>query len=167
VSAADATTDRSADATTRAAEALAAARRAVYWTDRPDAPSRGPALMTDVAADMAIIGGGFTGLWAALLAREAEPEATIVVLEADAVGAGASGRNGGFVAASITHGLPHGVRTWPREIEVLQRLGVENLRAIVDFAEAHAIDADLRLCGKTTVATRPHEVARLTEQASL
>ena len=150
-----------------AEEALAAAKRAVFWTDRADAPVQGPPLNGDRDADLAIIGAGFTGLWAALLAREAEPDADIVVVEAGAVGSGASGRNGGFVAASLTHGLPHGVRTWPGEMETLLRLGRQNLQAIVAFADENGIDADVRLCGKTTLATQPYQVDELREQATL
>ena len=48
------------------------------------------------------MGGGFTGLWAALLAA---PHEQVVLLEGERCGDGASGRNGGFVDASLTHGL--------------------------------------------------------------
>lgn len=112
-------------------------------------------------ADLAIVGGGLTGLWAALLAREADPSADIVVLEADRVASGASGRNGGFMAASLTHGLAHGLAMWPGEIGTLLRLGRENLAAIADFVATHGVEADLRMVGKSTVAVRPHHLAEL------
>lgn len=150
-----------------ATRSLVDALPAPYWTDRPEAPQKRAPLERRLVADLAIIGGGLTGLWAALLAREASPDAEIVLLEADAVASGASGRNGGFVAGSITHGLPHGVRNWPHEIEALLRVGRDNLASIVSFVEAHGIDADLRLCGKTTVATQAYQVAELQEQVSL
>jgi glycine/D-amino acid oxidase-like deaminating enzyme len=48
-------------------------------------------------ADVAILGGGYTGLWTALRIRELEPSARVVVLERDICGGGPSGRNGGFL----------------------------------------------------------------------
>ena len=56
-----------------------------------------PPLEGDVSADVCIVGGGFTGLWTALLLKEREPSLDVVLVEADVCGAGASGRNGGFV----------------------------------------------------------------------
>ncbi len=61
--------------------------------DAPDAP----ALEGDARADVAILGGGYVGLWTALRIKELEPSRDVVVLEQDICGGGASGRNGGFV----------------------------------------------------------------------
>src|SRR5690606_18264694 len=74
---------------------------------------------------------------------------------------GASGRNGGFISDSLTHGLAHGVRLWPGEIGTLLALGRANLAAIAEFVAEHGIDAGLRLVGKTTVAVAPYQVAEL------
>ena len=52
------------------------------------------------SCDLVVVGGGYTGLWTALLAKEADPGRDVVVLEAGRVGWAASGRNGGFCAAS-------------------------------------------------------------------
>ena len=150
-----------------AREALAGAKPAVYWTDVTPSPAPTPGLADDIRADLAIVGGGFTGLWAAVQAAERDPGRDIVVLEAGGIGSGASGRNGGFVAASLTHGLAHGHHSWPSEMPELLRQGRENLAAIGDFVARHGIDADLRLCGKTTVATEPHQVAWLEATAKL
>ena len=84
--------------------------------------------------DLAIVGGGFTGLWAALYAAPGEE---VVLLEGDRCGWGASGRNGGFAEASLTHGLDNGLSRWPEEIDELERIGAEN------FAR-HARDARAR-----------------------
>ena len=73
-----------------------------YTTGDPGPPR--PALEGRVAADVAIVGGGFTGLWTAIRLLEADPALRVVLLEADRVAEGASGRNGGFCAASLTHG---------------------------------------------------------------
>ncbi|MFO1539946.1 MAG: NAD(P)/FAD-dependent oxidoreductase [Chloroflexota bacterium] len=147
--------------------ALADARPAPFWSDRPDLPSAGAPLTGRVRADLAIVGAGFTGLWAAVEARAADPSASIVVLEAGRLGSGASGRNGGFLSASLTHGLAHGAAHWPTELPALLRLGDANIDAIAAFVAEHDIDADLRRCGSLDVATRPHEVAGLADAAAL
>ena len=75
-----------------------------YWlTTRPYQP--GPALAGDVEVDVAIIGAGYTGLTSAYFLKEAEPGLRVALLEADVVGSGASGRNGGFSMTKI--GMMH------------------------------------------------------------
>ncbi|MEV1203948.1 hypothetical protein AB0J07_28540, partial [Microbispora rosea] len=51
-------------------KALADAERKPYWLDRPIAPEPLPPLTGDATADLAVVGGGFTGLWTALMAKE-------------------------------------------------------------------------------------------------
>ena len=150
-----------------ATEALAAARPAVYWLDRPT-PARAWTEGLDAGpVDLVIIGGGFTGLWAAILAAERDPGRSIMVLEAGTVAEGASGRNGGFVADSLCHGLAHGAATWPDELPELLRLGRQNMNELEAFVAAEHIDAGFRRSGKTTVATAEHQVAELTAMAKL
>ena len=132
----------------------------VWWEGREPAPVSDPVAGT-VRADLVIVGAGLTGLWAAVHAAEEHPGRRIVLLEGQHVGAGASGRNGGFVSASLTHGLAHGVATWPDELPELLRLGHQNLVEIDEYLAKEKVEAGLRLCGKTTVATRPHEVEAL------
>jgi len=88
--------------------ALTGARPVSYWLDQPGRPPPEPPLNRATAAGLAVIGGGFTGLWTALLAKERDPAADVVLLEGRAIGWAASGRNGGFCAASLTHGLANG-----------------------------------------------------------
>ncbi|WP_169943900.1 FAD-binding oxidoreductase [Microbispora sp. H11081] len=133
----------------------------VFWTDRPGAPGPYEPLRGRTTADLLVVGGGFTGLWAAVLAKEENPACDVVLVESRSVAYGASGRNGGFVSDSLTHGLGQGTRLWPSENAALLALGRENLAAIARFADAHGIDADLRLVGKTTVAVAPHQVEEL------
>ncbi|GAA0530481.1 FAD-dependent oxidoreductase [Saccharopolyspora thermophila] len=147
--------------------ALADADIAVLWLDRADRPPPRAPLARDRRADLAVVGGGFTGLWAAILAKQRNPHLDVVLLEADLLGAGGSGRNGGFLSESLTHGLAHGVVRWPGELARLVALGRQNLREIGEFVRAEGIDADLRLCGRTSVATRPHEVGELSDEAEL
>ena len=60
-------------------------------------PPPAPALARDTDADVVIVGGGYTGMWAAYFIHERRPDARIVLLEQDICGGGPSGRNGGFV----------------------------------------------------------------------
>ncbi|MEV0969474.1 NAD(P)/FAD-dependent oxidoreductase [Microtetraspora glauca] len=138
----------------------------VFWTDRPGAPAYHP-LDGRTTADLLIVGGGFTGLWAAVLAKQENPACDVVLVDAHSIAYGGSGRNGGFVSDSLTHGLGQGLKLWPGEMGTLLALGRENLAAIAAFVEAHGIDADLRLVGKTTVAVAAHHVAELKEAERL
>ena len=147
--------------------ALSDAAPIPFWTDRPDAPPACSPLIGQISADLVIIGGGLTGLWAAISAREADPSRSVALLEAKSIAFGASGRNGGFISESLTHGIAHGLAIWPAELETLLRMGRENLADIAKFVEAERIDAGLRLCGKTAVATKPHQVDQLRQSTKL
>ena len=144
-----------------ASGALRDAEPRSYWTDRPGAPTPVAPLTGRTTCDLLVIGGGFTGLWAAIEARIADPDADVLIVEAQEIAFGASGRNGGFTSESLTHGLAHGFALWPDQLPDLLRIGRENLSEIADFVAAEGIDADLRLCGKTAVATKPHHLAEL------
>src|SRR3954463_4912576 len=92
-----------------------------FWTQRTEPQ---PALTDRIDADLCIVGGGFTGLWAALYAKEHAPEREVVLLEAETAGFGASGRNGGFAVASLTHGIANGLARFPQEMPALERLAL-------------------------------------------
>src|SRR6266536_3991415 len=138
-----------------------AARPAPFWLDRPDAPATREPLRGDAACDLAVIGGGFSGLWTALLAKEANPGRSVVLIEGNRIGWAASGRNGGFCEASLTHGADNGRERFPAEFGTLQRLGAENLDAIEAATGKHGIDCDFERAGAITVATEAYQVASL------
>ena len=69
-----------------------------WWRSVGEVPPRRPPLEESIEADVAIVGAGFTGLWAAYYLKRADPTLRIVVLEAQVAGFGASGRNGGWVS---------------------------------------------------------------------
>ena len=111
-------------------KSLAHAAPTPFWLDQPDAPEPLPALAEHVTTELAVVGGGFTGLWTALLAKERDPSRDVVLLEARTVGWAASGRNGGFCSASLTHGIGNGLERFPEEMPLLEKLGEQNLREI-------------------------------------
>ena len=112
---------------------------------------------------MLIVGGGFTGLWAAVEAVERDPGREIVVLEADAVAEGASGRNGGFADPSLTHGLFNGMHHFPDEIRAIEKLGIENYQGYLASLDKHAIDGRVEETGALAVATSGYQVEGLRE----
>ncbi len=144
---------------------LAAASSNPYWSTTVGDSTACPPPASDVACDLAIIGGGFTGLWSALKARERYPDARIVVLESGKCGHAASGRNGGFCAPSISHGVSNALARWPREAETLIRLGRENLEALAQDLDAFEIDCDFELAGKLNVAATPWQINGLRAMA--
>lgn len=74
---------------TMASKALADVRMEPLWLDRPDRPETLPPLAATRKADLLVVGGGFTGLWAAIQARQANPECTVVLIEKSSVASGA------------------------------------------------------------------------------
>jgi putative aminophosphonate oxidoreductase len=120
-----------------------------------------PALQGQQTADVCIVGGGYTGLWTAILSKQQNPALDIVILEADLCGAGASGRNGGCLL------------TWSAKFLTLRRLYGEAeairlvkaseaaVQHIADFCRAHHVDAELRHDGTLYTATNQAQVGTL------
>ena len=156
---------RTARPTARAA--LRDARPVPLWLDAPDRPAPQPPLEGHVQADLAVVGAGFTGLWTALLAKQADPQRDVVVLEAGRVGHAASGRNGGFCSASLTHGLANGSERFGAELPRLLDLGRENLAGMRADLAAHGVDCGFEPVGDLVVATDPHHVGELQELREL
>ncbi len=120
-----------------------------------------------VETDLCIVGGGFSGLWAALHAKHRDPERRVALLEGDRIGSGASGRNGGFLSASITHGLDNGLSRFPDEMRTLERLGMENFDGLKEDLARHSIECDFEEPGELAVAVADHQIAGLHEEAEL
>jgi glycine/D-amino acid oxidase-like deaminating enzyme len=138
--------------------ALADAVPRSFWLDSPDRPDTAEPLRGHAQADLLVVGGGYTGLWTALLAKQADPARDVLLLEAQRAGWAASGRNGGFCAASLTHGLDNGLSRYPDEMPVLDRLGAQNLDAIEQAVREHGIDCGFERTGELEVATAAHQV---------
>ena len=136
-----------------------------YWLDQPGAPEPCPALDGATRADLVIVGGGFTGLWAAIEAKQRDPGRDVLLVEQDTIAFGASGRNGGFCDASLTHGLPNGIERFPDEIGTIERLAAESFRGIEETIARHGIECDWNPEGEVLVAREPHEVEWMREAA--
>jgi glycine/D-amino acid oxidase-like deaminating enzyme len=143
--------------------ALAHAAPEVFWLDDAARPEPLPSYAGRGSADLVVVGGGYSGLWTALCAVEREPGRSVVLLEATECGYEASGRNGGFCSASLTHGFANGQARWPDEMAQLERLGAANLDAIEEAVRRYGIDCNFERTGELAVATQPHQVAELEE----
>jgi glycine/D-amino acid oxidase-like deaminating enzyme len=141
--------------------ALADAQPRSYWLDDPARPEPRPSLAGDQDADLVVVGGGYSGLWTALLAKEDDPGRDVVLVEAEQVGWAASGRNGGFCAASLTHGFFNGLARFPHELATLVRLGRENLDGIEATLARYGIDAEYERTGELSVAVEQWQADEL------
>ncbi|MGW2560101.1 NAD(P)/FAD-dependent oxidoreductase [Streptomyces sp. NPDC001514] len=145
------------------ASSLSDAQPVPFWLEDPGKPDPLPALTGDERTDLLVVGGGYSGLWTALLAKERDPERDVVLIEGREAGWAASGRNGGFCAASLTHGLGNGLARWPQEMVKLEELGARNLDAIEAAVGTYGIDCDFERSGEIDVATEPHQLEELRE----
>ncbi|MFD9222058.1 NAD(P)/FAD-dependent oxidoreductase [Streptomyces sp. NPDC060064] len=143
------------------ASSLSDAQPVSYWLDDPAKPGALPALTGDERCDLLVVGGGYSGLWTALLAKERDPGRDVVLIEGREVGWAASGRNGGFCAASLTHGFGNGLARWPGELAKLEELGDRNLDAIEAAVARYGIDCDFERTGEIDVATEPYQLEEL------
>jgi glycine/D-amino acid oxidase-like deaminating enzyme len=139
---------------------------APFWLDRPDRPAPRAALDGDLETDLCVVGGGYSGLWTAILAKERDPVRDVVLVEGERIGWAASGRNGGFCAASLTHGHANGLERFPGEIGRLEELGRANLDGIEASLQRYDVSCDFERTGTTTVATEPHQVGWLHDMAA-
>ncbi len=140
-----------------------------WWLDEalaatPEEPDT-PPLEGDVAVDVAIVGGGYTGLWTALELKVREPSLAVAVLEAEVVGWGPSGRNGGFVHGYWTN-LAH-LRRLFGDARALQtaRLAGRIVPGIRDWCAARGEDVWFREGGYLKVSAAPAQDATIERAA--
>ncbi len=127
------------------------------WHDTCDDEWRlRPRLGGDTDLDVAIVGGGFTGLWTARYLADADPSLRIGIVEAETCGFGASGRNGGWCSALL-----------PTEIHSMHAAMVDTVDEVGRAARADGIDCDYAKGGTLTLATNPAHVERIRAGAEL
>jgi len=132
----------------------------LWWAGLPACATRAP-LTTDESVDVAIVGAGFTGLWSAYYLLESDPSLKVLVLEAQHVGFGASGRNGGWVsalypvgAAALAHN--HGEPATRDQFAALR----DSVGEVGRVAAAEGIDCGFRQGGTLVVATNRAQATR-------
>ncbi|UWQ62680.1 FAD-binding oxidoreductase [Leisingera caerulea] len=139
--------------------------RSNCWWDETIAASDWPVLQGKVSADVAIIGGGFTGVSAAL--HLAESGVSVAVLEAETPGWGASGRNGGFCCLGGSKLSGSAMRRlYGKQAADTYDAGEEAAVHLVrDLLNVHGIDADTHSDGETQLAHSEKAARRLRAQA--
>jgi len=123
-----------------------------YWLDTLNSPFPSSALLENTDTDLLIVGGGFTGLWTAIQAKEAQPDRQVILIEANTIAIGASGRPGAILSTSLMHGMRNSSRLFADEMEQLEQLGKENMDGFRQTIEKYNIDCDVEWTGELTVA---------------
>jgi glycine/D-amino acid oxidase-like deaminating enzyme len=121
-----------------------------------------PTLERDLDVDVAIVGGGLTGLWTAWHLLQRDPAVRVAVVERETVGFGASGRNGGWCSALLPMSLAsieaeHGAAAATR----MQQAMLDNVHEVVAFGAGHGIGDACHLGGTISLARTEPQVARL------
>src|SRR3954447_17985945 len=126
-----------------------------WWIDEAGLGVVADPLTGEQAADVVVVGGGFTGLWTALALREREPGPDVALVEADFCGSGPSGRNGGFLHGYWSSlGTAVGLFGAERALE-LARASDQIIPAVRAFLEARGEDAWLHEGGLLEVSAAP------------
>ena len=151
--------DRSANpprSSKRYLDAIADADTFPYWLDDVDEPDSNPTAVHNEDCDLCVVGGGFTGLWTAIIAKQRDSKRDVVLIDAHEIGSGASSRNGGFMDYSLTHGIANAQERFPEEVEILEQLGRENIAEIEKVIREYNIDCDFERNGAIEVASTWH-----------
>lgn len=136
---------------------------AIYWHQGVRNVPR-PGLVGEVDADVAIVGGGYTGLWTAYHLIRADPGLRIVVVEAEQIAFGASGRNGGFAMTLLDMSLAHLLRNHGAESAArTHRAVAESVEAIGRTITEEDMECEWMHGGLMSVATNPGQMRRIRE----
>ena len=126
-----------------------------YWLEEAGGVEPLPALSGEREADVVVVGGGYTGMWAAWQVKLLEPGARVVLLESGVCGQGPSGRNGGFCNV-MWFSLPNMRERWGDEAALaLARASAEAVAGIEAFCREQEVDAWFRRGGYLQVSTAP------------
>ncbi len=139
----------------------------LWWDGLPGPIGLRPPLPGDTEVDVAIVGGGLTGLWAAYYLSGADPGLRIAVLERDVVGFGASGRNGGWCSAlfSVSEATLD-ARCGPGSGRAQYRAMEETVREVGRVVAAEDIDCGFHRGGTVVLARTPAQLRRTREEVA-
>ncbi len=138
-------------------------RLSLWWETLPDDLAGPPraALPSSTSVDVAIVGAGYTGLWTAYYLAKAEPSLSIVVLESETAGFGASGRNGGWASGRFPSSLEKVAASSSREASIaLKREMFGVVDEIGAVAAAEGIDCRFAKGGTVSAARTPVQLQR-------
>lgn len=138
------------------------------WAATAGSYSPGPALQEDIAVDVAIIGGGYTGLTTAYELRRADPSLDVAVLEAREIGYGSSGRNGSFGMTVV--GLGFGATAMIKGKDFLVRAHRYMMRAVdtlEELIDREGLDCDKIRPGFLRVATTDSYLRKVRKEVEL
>jgi glycine/D-amino acid oxidase-like deaminating enzyme len=150
-----------------ARRAAPAIKHEVFWREtEPVEP--GPPLSGDIRCDVAVIGGGYTGLWTAHQLKLAEPTLDVQIIESDYAGSGASGHGDGFVTPTIGHSLEAFTHAFGTErARVAYSVVGRSILELQRFCRKHSIEAQLEPTGYFQVATSSAQLRRLEHDLEL
>ncbi|MEP7035049.1 MAG: FAD-dependent oxidoreductase [Dermatophilaceae bacterium] len=133
-----------------------------FWYRDMGVPPRRQGLAGALDVDVAIVGGGFTGLWTAYYLKKDQPDLRIAILEKEFAGFGASGRNGGWLSAEPPGQLRRyaKARGWPSAV-AMQKEMFASVDEVIAVAAAEGIDADIQKDGFLQVATNEAQAQRM------
>lgn len=134
-----------------------------FWYSAIGLPEPGAPLPGPIEADVAVVGGGYTGLWTAYYLKRADPSLRVVVLERRFCGYGASGRNGGWLYNGFAGRGVFARRYGKPGAIALQRAMTDAVDEVVRVCAEEGIDADVHRGGVLEVAYTPAQLARLDE----
>ena len=138
--------------------------RASYYQASRNDETRHPSLAGDITADVVVVGAGYTGLSSALELAEAGYD--VVVVEAETVGYGASGRNGGHVCPDYNKSMTALQKELGSELaQIAWQLGNEAPKLVGERVEKYAIDCDLKW-GYLHAADKKSHIRDLTDYAA-
>ncbi|MGB8813151.1 MAG: FAD-binding oxidoreductase [Paracoccaceae bacterium] len=133
-----------------------------WYADLGGLPDQRTPLSGDTAADICIIGAGYTGLWTAYYLKKAQPDLDVLVVERDFAGFGASGRNGGWLTGGFAWSHEKYLTTGSRDgVRAMVQAMNGTVAEVMRVAAAEGIDADILPTDELMVATNPAQLARV------
>lgn len=147
--------------------ALEKTRFTTYWLDSLDRVESLPPLEKDTYCDLLVVGGGFSGMWGAIQAKEKNADRDVLLIEAKSIANGASGRPAAIMSTSVMHGIDNTERMFPGEVLELEKLGQENMKGFQETLQRYNIDCDVEWSGEMKVSVGDQGLSTIEEDYHL